>query len=321
VEVAVTDRAGNVGGQSFAVVNDTVSPAATITVPSVAGLRFAVTWAGSDAEAGVRSYEVEFKDGAGAWTEWLTETVHAEAYFRGEMEHTYTFRVRATDNVNNPGEWVESGPVEIATVTKYYTFNGQRVAMRRGAEVYFIHGDHLGSTSLTTSSNDNKVAEVRYLPYGQERWSAEAGVTDFGFTGQRSEGFNLLDYNARYYSPYLGRFISPDTIVPSFLKPQSLNRYSYVLNNPLRYIDPTGHQEEPEPLWVEVLRCAVEQTLKYREDIFFPDENTTSLERLEASYVVGVLSVAVAWATVEGVIGGPFFDPEKWDTREEPVGG
>jgi hypothetical protein len=130
VEVAVTDRAGNVGSESFVVVNDTVPPTATITAPSVAGLRFAVTWAGSDVEAGVRSYEVEFKDGAGDWTAWLIETTQRNAYFRGTMTHTYTFRIKATDNVNNPGEWVESGPVEIATVTKYYTFSSfQRSAL------------------------------------------------------------------------------------------------------------------------------------------------------------------------------------------------
>ena len=48
-------------------------------------------------------------------------------------------------------------------------------------------------------------------------------------------------YNARYYDPYLNRFISPDTIIPDPANPQSFNRYAYVLNNPLKYTDPTGH--------------------------------------------------------------------------------
>jgi len=51
----------------------------------------------------------------------------------------------------------------------------------------------------------------------------------------------LYFYNARYYDSALGRFIQADTIVPSPANPQSLNRYSYVLNSPLRYTDPTGH--------------------------------------------------------------------------------
>jgi hypothetical protein len=46
---------------------------------------------------------------------------------------------------------------------------------------------------------------------------------------------------ARFYDPLVGRFLQPDSIVPDYANPQSLNRYSYVLNNPLRYTDPTGH--------------------------------------------------------------------------------
>jgi RHS repeat-associated protein len=62
------------------------------------------------------------------------------------------------------------------------------------------------------------------------------------FTGQRQEaGFGLYDYNARYYDPTLGRFVSADSIVPGAGKPQALNRYSYVFNNPLKYVDPSGH--------------------------------------------------------------------------------
>lgn len=49
--------------------------------------------------------------------------------------------------------------------------------------------------------------------------------------------------NARYYLPEVGRFISPDTIVPNPSNPQSYNRYSYVLNSPLNLTDPTGHRE------------------------------------------------------------------------------
>jgi RHS repeat-associated protein len=50
----------------------------------------------------------------------------------------------------------------------------------------------------------------------------------------------LYYYGGRYYDPELGRFISPDPFVPEPSDPQSLNRYSYVLNNPVNYIDPTG---------------------------------------------------------------------------------
>ena len=65
--------------------------------------------------------------------------------------------------------------------------------------------------------------------------------TDKLFTGQRLDGTGLYYYNARYYDPTIGRFISADSVVPDEANPQSLNRYSYVLNNPLRYNDPSGH--------------------------------------------------------------------------------
>jgi RHS repeat-associated protein len=56
----------------------------------------------------------------------------------------------------------------------------------------------------------------------------------------------LYTYGARWYQPSLGRFLQPDTVVPEPGNPQSLNRYTYVYNNPLRYIDPSGHEPDPE---------------------------------------------------------------------------
>ena len=61
---------------------------------------------------------------------------------------------------------------------------------------------------------------------------------------QRSTSCSYPQYKcARYYDPEIGRFISADTIVPDPTNPQSLNRYSYCLNNPLKYIDPSGHDQ------------------------------------------------------------------------------
>ena len=60
-----------------------------------------------------------------------------------------------------------------------------------------------------------------------------------------SDQTGLYFYNARYYDATIGRFISPDSIVPNPANPQSLNRYSYCLNNPLRYTDPSGHGGKP----------------------------------------------------------------------------
>jgi RHS repeat-associated protein len=86
----------------------------------------------------------------------------------------------------------------------------------------------------------------RYLPYGGQRGTAEV-ATDRRYTGQRWQAqFGLYDYNARWYDPELRRFVQPDTLVPEPGNPQSLNRYAYGLNNPVRYTDPTGRFTESE---------------------------------------------------------------------------
>jgi len=73
--------------------------------------------------------------------------------------------------------------------------------------------------------------------------TATVGVVDTSkqFTGQRLDSTDLYYYNARYYDPTIGRFISPDIVVQNSANPQTLNRYCYCLNNPLKYTDPTGH--------------------------------------------------------------------------------
>ncbi len=82
------------------------------------------------------------------------------------------------------------------------------------------------------------------MPFGETRYVNGSTPTDRRFTGQREEtGLgSLYDYGARFYSPYLNRWLSPDTIVPDLVNPQSLNRYSYGLNNPVKYQDPSGHR-------------------------------------------------------------------------------
>jgi len=156
-----------------------------------------------------------------------------------------------TYHVGNHFEWTGS----TSTMVKYYYAGGQRVAMRKGSStLYFLLGDHLGSTSLTANSSGSKVAELRYHPYGSTRYTDGTTPTSYRFTGQREDTtIGLYFYNARYYDPALGRFISADTIVPSPGDPQSLNRYSYVLNSPLNYRDPSGHAAclDEECNWVE----------------------------------------------------------------------
>jgi RHS repeat-associated protein len=84
------------------------------------------------------------------------------------------------------------------------------------------------------------------MPFGQVRYlpgTPAITSTDFGYTGQRDldSEIGLMDYKARFYSPLLGRFVQPDSLIPEASNPQAWNRYSYVVNRPINLNDPTGH--------------------------------------------------------------------------------
>jgi RHS repeat-associated protein len=118
--------------------------------------------------------------------------------------------------------------------------------MNDAGTVRYLLGDHLGSTTITADTSGNRVAEVLYKAWGENRYTFSTTPTTFRYTGQRQESGlggtdGLYFYNARWYDPTLGRFAQADTIVPEPDNPQGLNRFSYTINNPLRYIDPTGH--------------------------------------------------------------------------------
>ena len=110
--------------------------------------------------------------------------------------------------------------------------------MKQGNNVTYLHGDHLGSTSVTSGAN---ISTQTYYAYGAVRTASGTLPTDYTFTGQKIDASaGLMYYNARYYDAALGRFIQPDRILPNLYDPQQLNRYTYTRNNPLRYTDPSG---------------------------------------------------------------------------------
>lgn len=130
----------------------------------------------------------------------------------------------------------------ICTDAKKHIFTGdKRIATKSSNDTVYFHGDHIGSSSVITNSSGVMVQEVKYAAFGEERYSW-GSATNYKFTGQEDDPeIGMYYYGARYYDPALGKFISPDSIVQAPFDPQTLNRYSYVRNNPLVYIDPTGH--------------------------------------------------------------------------------
>ncbi len=127
--------------------------------------------------------------------------------------------------------------------------NGKRIASIKGGQTFYTHGDHLGSTGVVTDDNGLRVEEIGYLPFGatlfRKAHNSGSWTSVYRFTGQELDTeYALYNYNARLYDPVMGRFITADTVVPDWTDPQSLNRYAYCRNNPLIYVDPSGHAIE-----------------------------------------------------------------------------
>lgn len=145
---------------------------------------------------------------------------------------------------------------------KYVFAGNQRIAKVTDLEVLYIHRDHLGSTSVVTDSMgeypEGEPGYTEYQPYGLPRPGSElSNKTDYTFTDQefdRSTGF--YNYDARLYNPNIGMFITADSIIPDQYDSQQLNRYAYVRNNPLKYVDPSGHRPDSvsqvgrDPFWI-----------------------------------------------------------------------
>lgn len=114
--------------------------------------------------------------------------------------------------------------------------------------VYYLLTDHLGSIDVVLDEDANIVERRDFLPYGSERLSesvSEATETDHKFTGKElDDETGLHYYGARYYDSEIGRFVSVDPWEGRTYDPQSLNKYAYVQNNPVKYVDPSGAKLE-----------------------------------------------------------------------------
>ena len=115
--------------------------------------------------------------------------------------------------------------------------------------LYFILKDHLGSIVGAINNETGTVFRQNFDAWGRKRnpvtWSY-SNIPEFpfdrGYTGHENlKWFGLINMNGRMYDAALGRFLSPDMIVQNPTNTQSYNRYSYCLNNPLKYVDPSGY--------------------------------------------------------------------------------
>ncbi len=185
-----------------------------------------------------------------AWYTWnaegrLTEAVKAGVLARFAYDPRGD-RIRKTIGSKTVGfysnwaERVEEG--QQSTLSQYYYAGSVMVARKEAGETYWYHADRLGSPKLLTDDTGQVVSHFDYDAYGREIQREGDVEHRRGFTGHRDDAeLGLVYMRARYYDPLLGRFLSPDPIVPDLENPQSLNRYAYALNNPISNVDPTGN--------------------------------------------------------------------------------
>ncbi len=126
-----------------------------------------------------------------------------------------------------------------------YIYAGNLVASKKNNEsetTYYVQ-DHLGSNRKVV---DGQIEEqsTDFYAFGETKETTGDSENDYLYTGKELDETGLYYYGARYYNPELGRFTQPDSLTGSLADPLSMNRYSYVQNNPLKYVDPTGNKRE-----------------------------------------------------------------------------
>ncbi len=152
----------------------------------------------------------------------------------GSDPTTYIGSLFEKDSSGKITKYIFAGSNRVASVTTNTVIPAQ-------AGIYYYHSDHLGSSNVITDKDGNLTQYCEYTPYGGLARNEGVDVAKHKFTGKELDNTGLYFYGARYYDPEIGRFITADTIVQDPFNPQTFNRYSYCGNNPINYVDPSGH--------------------------------------------------------------------------------
>ncbi len=152
------------------------------------------------------------------------------------------------------GNTTEYAYIPTPSGTEAVYISGHKV--NRRDQVYYLKKDYQGSILQLTDAEGTVQEHQSFDPWGMKRdhrtyaidyqpgingTNLSSGIMFRGYTGhEHLEWFGLINMNGRLYDPLLGRMLSPDNYVQDPISTQNFNRYSYVLNNPLKYVDPSG---------------------------------------------------------------------------------
>ena len=158
-----------------------------------------------------------------------------------------TLYLGAVERITENGSTYFKRYLDGVAIATYYPASGVQ-------QLSYLLKDHIGSIHSVLDSNGLITATMRFSAFGERQGSDwQTPLTSFqyanlndittrGFTGhEQVDSVGIIHMNGRIYDPKLGRFLQADPIVQAPKNSQSLNRYSYVLNNPLSYTDPSGY--------------------------------------------------------------------------------
>lgn len=175
------------------------------------------------------------------------QRIKMEYKLSGQTQYTRYYQENYDREETSSGyrEWCYiNSPFGAAAV--YYNNNGT------SQQILDITTDNLGSPIMLTNHNGGIEEQYSFDAWGRRRNPADWTYNSIpaaqkmirGYTGhEHLDELDLINMNGRIYYPVLGRFIEPDPLVQDPSDIQNMNRYSYVLNNPLKYIDPSGYQK------------------------------------------------------------------------------
>lgn len=170
----------------------------------------------------------------------------------------------------------------------------------------YLYTDHLGSIVSATNENGAILEGGGFNAFGERRSNGGTAVsydgfesTNRGFTGHEMlDGLDVIHMNGRIYDPTLGRFLQADPVVQQVGNPQNWNAYTYVFNNPYRYIDPTGAMSQG-------LRQVLGIAIAVAGSILMPYA-TTFWAKFGLAVAAGFVSGYVATGSLQGAVYGAF---------------
>ena len=152
-----------------------------------------------------------------------------------------------SENGKDVRSTIYAGPYEKVSengeTREFFYLDGNTIAIRENGTVKNYHAftDNLGSILSVVDENGTKVFDASYDAWGKQTVTLNTIGLHRGYTGHEMLGeFDIINMNGRLYDPVLGRFFSPDNYVQMPDNSQNFNRYSYCLNNPLKYTDSSG---------------------------------------------------------------------------------